>query len=592
MLNLIFMKRNKYLYNLLVATVLFTSSCTDFDDYNTAYKGMSLQSTQTLWNNITENKELSQFSDVIKKAGYDKELQSTRFFTIWAPLNDTFPYDSLMNDVDSVSLVNKFLKSHIANYNFILSESECYERVHALNKKSFTLKGVGGAYTYDNNLIMNRNIPSVNGVMHLIEGTALYLPNIYESLSDTLNLRSYEIDSIRNFIIRYEKEELDRDNSIEGAIDANGNQTYIDSVMIISNTMLGRNYLNAALENEDSSYTLLLPTNAAYIDAYEKIKKLYNYPATLNFWEVTKEIPDPSSSVSRNKDSQGKTFAELGDSLAHRYIYVNSVFNNNNRYNRWVYDSSDPNMSDTIYTTQGRKLSNGSQFISHYIGIPEKMSNGYIRVLDTLALVPWETYNPILSVNIHSSKYNPVVKAATAKSRTLYDTEVDTLITRYLDLEPGANSSATEAYFYVDGVRSTTYNVVVVFVASDSLTGAPKEYNYLRQYKFSADINFADANGNVTKITSPTLKFKNKASTNFITEIPDSVLLYPVQLGQVTFPVSYANVPNCYPLMKIKSTVSSWNKTEWKKYDNRLRIAGIYFVPVEYDMEKFLSLYK
>ena len=48
---------------MMAATMLTAISCSDFDDYNEVPAEQSVAAQQTLWQNISNNKELSDFAD-------------------------------------------------------------------------------------------------------------------------------------------------------------------------------------------------------------------------------------------------------------------------------------------------------------------------------------------------------------------------------------------------------------------------------------------------------------------------------------------------------------------------------------------------
>ena len=106
-----YMKRNKYIYGVMAAGLLLAASCTDFDDYNKAYTDAEPGSTQTLWDNISQRGNLSQFASLLQKGGYDTELQNSRFYTVWAPEDGTFNYDSV-NALGKDALV-KFIRNFL-----------------------------------------------------------------------------------------------------------------------------------------------------------------------------------------------------------------------------------------------------------------------------------------------------------------------------------------------------------------------------------------------------------------------------------------------------------------------------------------------
>lgn len=563
---------------MIAAASLLAASCTDFDDYNEAYTDGNPQSTQTLWDNISSNGKLTQFAEILKKVGYDKELQNTRFYTVWAPEDGTYNSDSLLNTVNNDMLLNRFVNSHIANYNFPLS-AMVDENVHTLNKKSFALAGNGVDYTYDGMKVNQRNIPNINGVLHTIDGYALFLPSIYENIMDTTKA---DVDSIRKIFTKYENSVLDLENSVEGAIDEDGNQTYMDSVMIVTNALTSDKYLAADIAEEDSNYLMLIPNNDAYIKAYDEIKKCFNYAASTEMWTPTKAIANPDKPVAV------ETPAGLGDSLVIRNILTNGVFNNNDFYNRWVDDPTDINKSDTLRTTRYNKLSNAPELLSHTVGAPQKMSNGTMRVVDEVAYLPWETYNPELNVNIFNPTYRCLVENIAGTDATsgvgFLDANGDLTdrnssnaryAFRYLDLIGSDEFSNPRAYFYVNGVRSTTYRVYVAIMPSDTIAGGHRRYN-----RFDLAVCSAGANGKISKTPF------NKSFTNIVVDYetkPDYNRPDTIYVGDVTFPVAYAGIDGCYPMIKLEGKRSSWDDWEFDYIDNRIRLMGIILRPVEYD---------
>ena len=177
------MKRNKYIFVALAGAALVVASCTDFDDYNEAYTGDPGTSIgQTLWQNIEGNAELSDFMSILDKAGYRQRLQGSQFYTVWAPLNGTFDAAAIAAH-DSTWIAQRFINSHIANYNY-QATGELNRRVHTLNEKSFVLAGNSSAYTYDGHDMVSVNIPTSNGTLHTINGFAEYFPNVYEYIFD------------------------------------------------------------------------------------------------------------------------------------------------------------------------------------------------------------------------------------------------------------------------------------------------------------------------------------------------------------------------------------------------------------------------
>ena len=164
------MKQNKYIGIVMVAAgMLAATSCSDFSDYNDVPTDVSATGSQTLWENISQNGQLTDFAALIQRTGYDSYLNTPRSLTVWAPVNGSFDktvYDN-MSDED---VLKQFVKGHIAEYGH-LATGKVEERVHMLNDKSFEFLGEG-SYTFDGVAVTQANLPSSNGVMHITNGVA------------------------------------------------------------------------------------------------------------------------------------------------------------------------------------------------------------------------------------------------------------------------------------------------------------------------------------------------------------------------------------------------------------------------------------
>ena len=219
------MKHYKYLgYAMMAAGMLAATSCSDFSDYNEAKLDSTPSGNLTLWENISQNPQLSEFAQLVKKTGFDSELNNTRYLTVWAPANGTFNRADLETLTDS-ALLAQFIKSHVAEYGHAAT-GLLNERVHTLNDKSFTFAGSGN-YTFDGVDITATNMPSINGLMHMLNGAARFFPNLYEYI-----FMAQGVDSLRQQFLKYQRTYLDPDASIKGPM-VNGVQTYIDSVLIV-----------------------------------------------------------------------------------------------------------------------------------------------------------------------------------------------------------------------------------------------------------------------------------------------------------------------------------------------------------------------
>ena len=577
-------RKNHYIFGMVaVAATLSAASCTDFDDYNTAYTKVSAESTRTLWENILSREDLSQFAEVAAKVGFDKELSASRTYTVWAPVNGSFDYDKYINRMDSDSVRYKFIENHIANYNYAMTGEVHNERVHTLNEKSYVLAtNEDGSSTFDGIAMQGKGTPSINGTLHTINGEAVFYPNIYESVFETTGS-----DSIVNYFNKYKSEYLDTKNSIEGPI-VDGKQTYIDSVMVSDNSIF-RSF-RAYLAREDSSYTMLLPTDEAFLSAYNRIKPCFAYPATMSYYEISSAFQGENPTASSLKvETSTMTAAYLQDSIVKMILISPLLLNNNRRENYWLVGKETGWTPDSLVSTLYDYMSNGREIAEEAMhGAPVAVrSNGYVRTVDTLAYKSWEIWNPTISVPINNSTYRPYTNttAAVVSTVSLTEDEVDptrldsTLLTTdgevnmplsYLNFAANGDRRAPDAYFYIPNVRSTKYNLYIEFIPARYKLGSTATE---KLYKFNVTVKYAGKDGSVSNSTKK--EFKNVETT-------DSNKIQQILVGEIEFPASYCGL-SCYPYIYVKSARSTISTKDYDKYDNNLRISRIFLRPVEYD---------
>lgn len=578
--------RNKYIGIVMMAAgMLAATSCTDFDDYNEAPVDRIAAGNQSLWENISQNAQLSDFAALVKKSGFDATLNTPRSLTVWAPVNGTFnvaDYQALSQE----DLLNQFVKGHIAEYSHAAS-GKVDERVHMLNQKSFTFEG-DGSYRFDGLAVSQANLPSTNGVIHLLEGAAKFYPNLYEYLKVGEN-----IDSLRNHFMRYEQTYLDQKASVKGPM-VNGVQTYIDSVMVTSNSLI--NQLNARLANEDSSYTFVMPTNEAFMEMYNRVKPYYNFIGTTK----VQDVENYTSATDTKTKTISINAAYMTDSLVRRHIVRNLIYSNNDGYNKWVVDKGE--YTDTLRSTTRNKFSNPRDILGATMGEPLVMSNGYGRLVDNLAFYPWETYCPELIYEPYRYLANLFPASAQMRRTTvvgsngsrltpIFGPETELTEYTYGRISPGGDRAKPDFCVALPNAMSATYNFYVVFMPTAMLHNEPRP-NWL-----NFQLNYCDAKGNTqtycfSKAYADSLKSggqlpavptKVDANTAFENnpEKTDTVFI-----GQFTFPVNYSGLgADYYPSLHVTSPISVFNGTQLATYSREVCIAAILVRPVE--LEEF-----
>jgi hypothetical protein len=597
------MKKNKYIGILmLAATMLTATSCSDYNDYNSAPSAGDLPgANSTLWENISSDTQLTKFANLAKKCNFSEVLNSPRFYTVWAPIDNVISdaeYNRLMGS-DSATIVKQFMQQHMTEYNYPVSAALDSTTIISLNAKhhTFTQNGFDG-FSYN-----ATNLPSTNGVMHKINGLSEFHKNLYENIDDIDGC-----DAIKDYIQKYDEYYIDVNASVIGPL-RDGKQTYLDSVMKKRNNVITR-IMAADLENEDSTYCMFLPNDKAWQDAYDAITPYYNYIPKLDYMDLSKKTLEATSTMSPTHgkaEKPAETDSELQDSLTCHNLVSNLVFSNWYQGNKALFKGDSFAAKDSTRTTSGCFLTNMQEALNHATATNE-MSNGLTYTVDSLTFYPWETYNPDLSytkpeatmrvkkTTTHNialdslkgrdslfSKLPQVIreKILPAKARFFTYEAVDSA-----DIE--GSSAKPEFDYALKDVRSGTYCIYVVTVPAqvEDPEAAVKPY-YLRfllswtdaANKQQLSILPVDEKGkSANKDIEMTTDFGK--NSNKLVCIGDPGRVNVFDLGEFTFPACYYGT-DAYPSLIMIHTKGFGSTANRKKYDQPLRIAGVYLIPKE-----------
>lgn len=569
------MKNNKIYRNATVAVALLamgamTTACSDWDDHYDN-NGISGSASETIWENIQANANLSQFADLLHKSGYDDVVNASQTYTVWAPLNGTFNYDSL-SVLSASSLKDYFSKNHIARFNYPASGA-VNDKVTMLNKKVMSFVG-NGSYTFNGVELETPNVASSNGVLHVTKGMIPYMSNLYESLDSLV----YPIDSISRYFHNYDLKVLDEDNSVQGPV-VDGRITYLDSVFIETNALTKLH--NALINSEDSNYTVIVPTNSAWQKAYNQIKKYYNYKPFTYVKDVPQSNinslkPEYIDTLSRHLD-----FALLHDSIIH-YTIAEDLFFNNNMYGNKVLnnlqtgahlatDSVVSTLYSIFYGEDASMLFEGAQRI--------EKSNGNMWLTDSLRMRPWISWNPIIKIQGEqgvANAYNAGSTTITSITKSEQNPDVKGTVSNdnYITISPASASSNPEAIFYLPEVRSAEYAVYICFVPEN--INSSTYVDKVLPNRVMVTIGYNDLSG------TPKEQRMKVGTSNYFTN--DVSKVDTVYVGDFTFPICYYGTGKCSstqeayaPYIRITSRAQSSNN------DRNLRIDYIMLVPKELD---------
>ena len=273
----------KKVIGLAIAALTFVACSDTWDDHNNrAAEGVE---EGTLWQAIQQNPELSNFSSVVEACGYDKSLASAQVFTVFAPTNSCFSKEEAdkliaayhaekgkVDDKDN-STIKEFLQNHIALYNYSVSQSS-NDTIMMMNGKNILLTSskIGNSPLTSSNKLYD------NGVLFTVGSQIDYFPNVFEYMR-----RDAELDSLYSFFYneRFYRKEFQASKSVEGGI-VDGRTVYLDSVFRQQNDLFDSQFLNARLNNEDSTYWMLMPTNEAWRKLVDEYQNYFNYDNTVD----------------------------------------------------------------------------------------------------------------------------------------------------------------------------------------------------------------------------------------------------------------------------------------------------------------------
>lgn len=533
------------------------SACADWDDHYDAETSVVASQKSSLWANISQAPNLSQFADLLKKTGYEKVLDAPQTYTVWAPENDSFDYAALMEE-GSARLQREFVENHIARNNYPVS-GVVNQKVNMLNKKMMYFIG-DSTYSMGNVAVDQVNLSCGNGVVHTLKGKIPYLPNIYESLNNEV----YLIDSISDYFHKYDDTRIDEALSVQGPT-KNGEMTYLDTVLYQDNSLYRT--LNAYINREDSNYSMLVPTNTAWENARKEIDKYYNYIPSFRYREDVGEKKDTLITI---KDADA-----MKDSMKNVALTMNLFYNNNLYDNNKLSALQDGAtlQCDSLYSTRANRFYTDDAAELFKDARRVDRSNGIMWVTDQLNMKPWIIWNPALVYEAESKSLIADFKNVDGdpERHTVHDS-LQLSNNGYVETVPSSSIAMPEISYYLPHVRSAEYAIFVRFVPAN-ITDKKKK---ILPNRVLISLFYADANGNIKE---KKLR-KEGASNNYV--VTDETKIDNVFLGNFNFPMCYEGLGdgsmNFAPYITIRSSFST---DDIDNYDRTIRIDRILLLPTE-----------
>lgn len=502
-----YLKNIKHIALSLVLPMAF-ASCTDVWNEHYDVNNEKLSADKTLWEEIDSRPELQEFAACLKEHGYDKVLDGDQIYTVFAPQGALD-----IAKLSSEKVKKEVLENHIARSAHSANKATVNKNVMMLNEKlvDFTIAGEG--YTLGNIALTSTNIVAKNGVMHILNGQLPFFFNIWEYMT-TDNAYS----KVCEYMYSFDEYELDEEKSVKGPI-VNGLQTYVDSVLDTYNMLRVK---LGDLNDEDSTYTMILPTNDAWDKAYQRIAPYYVY-----------------NSKNEHRDSLQDYYTKL--SIVSDLIFSHTV---------------QKSMTDSLISTSLNVFNNPFDYIlDGYSSMEDGIvcSNGNVFVVDELKHNPWDSWHARLKVEAERVNGHKVNESTSIEySRNVESTNpLYSKVSKgaYLEVVPKKSNQAPSVDFYIWNTLAATYDIKVVFLPQ-SMAITDKSYG-ISPVLLGAELSF--------------INDKDKTQKVKLIQATDSVLVDPtridtVTVGTVTFPITTYGEEKASTILTVKSASNSKDK--------------------------------
>lgn len=452
----------------LVAGLAAMYSCTDtWDEHYSDFAANENSYAGTLMQAIED--EAPDFAKVVKAYGYDRELGSDNFYTVWAPVDGSFNLSDYVDEAgnrvaDSTEVVKQFLKSHISRYAYSLGKND--QKFTLLNEKTITLFADG---KFGDTQIEKKNISTNNGVLYTIAEPNPYAFNLFEIIAreykadqtegkDTMSLYSYLYDPKVN------KDSLIEEKSVYRGMDENGEKIWVDSFLLRNNTILKN--VDATVYEEDSNFIAIIPSVKAWQERYRIAERLLNF----NPSEDTR-TPGTCDSLKRhyaNQFAMSDLFFNKNANEHWQDSLMSTIYRTGAWYNHKYYSKMPKDMPE-------------DKFINNILakaGTPEECSNGDAYLVDEYPMGVDEQFFYRLKVsgryginddldNKGTGKFTKNVNTAFKTTNGTYsykwrDQQQKTYKYSFVNIEPSSGSANPIVGFDVDNNLSGLYDIYLV----------------------------------------------------------------------------------------------------------------------------------
>lgn len=479
------------------AVLLGFTACTDdhFDIQPSTVSG-----SNTIWQNVEANADLDSVAMILRrckvmksqtdksaKQTYAELLATSQQLTAWLPKNGTFNAKQYLDELDSAAVLrakdemagtraeydvaNRFARNHIARFNYESNMGE--QRIALMNSKIVNYNAGEGTFNGVKLDAANANILSSNGMLHVLDGESQFAYNIFERL---------QVDSrfakIYGDIDKYNVYTFSSSSSTQGSMNHNGSMEYVDSVWSRTNSLMSDARLTY-LTDEDSLYVSVIPTDAAYEAARQKIHGLFKYAKNYNYaWDASKRdwTNKGTNALKFNTDSLTTYNVTSGILSASSFsVGYNSegpvTTSNPQAFLNHVLTADSLNSSADLVIYNKDKGNVNPIFDGQTADDAIKASNGYIFAVDNYNYDPSYSFIQKMNINGHNTSQVTGSTSEQAQYVTLNnenqnaEVNVDALgVDNFYYYFPVSGNSQLNIDFKLNNVLSTKYKISIVLL--------------------------------------------------------------------------------------------------------------------------------
>lgn len=584
------------------AVLLGFTACTDdhFDIQPSTVSG-----SNTIWQNIEANADLDSVAMILRrckvmksqtdksaKQTYAELLATSQQLTAWLPKNGTFNAKQYLDELDSAAVLrakdemagtraeydvaNRFARNHIARFNYESNMGE--QRIALMNSKIVNYNAGEGTFNGVKLDAANANVLSSNGMLHVLDGESQFAYNIFERL---------QVDSrfakIYGDIDKYNVYTFSASSSTQGSMNHNGSMEYVDSVWSRTNSLISDARLND-LTDEDSLFVSVIPTDAAYEAARQKLQGLFKYAKSYNYaWDESKRDWTNKGTNALKFNTDSLTTYNVTDrilSASSFSVGYNSegpvTTSNPQAFLNHVLtaDSLNTNVGLVIYNKDKGNVN--PIFDGQTADDAIKASNGYIFAVDNYNYDP--SYSFIQKININGRNTAQVTGSTSEQAQYVTldnenqnaEVNVDALgVDNFYYYFPVSGNSQLNIDFKLNRVISTKYKISIVLLPNRVNINniRAEEDGTIIEEKPVFDVQIRDDKGSVIgKAVKNVSVDQNKVEKKVLWEAFE-------------FPYAYYGLPSGYesfPVLRISMSYAQQRKGKCKA----LSIAKVILEPV------------